>query len=1032
MNEREEREHNRQMANDNPTTSKNKPKNSQPNQDLLISSRKRPWLPFKFARNLDDKTFQTKYFTKDKKVFLRGRFFGDFRKVQGIPNDNNSIQEELVFIPYNNKSMIDYLVTHGFWEEMNAIYDQNLKNSAINKKDTKSTSLSPSASRSQSTSRSSSTSRSEKLATFFENNKIHLLTFLSSFLIMLSAFAVCGMYPFGDRQIMVIDAWHQYYPFLSEFHEKIQHAGSLLYNHNIGLGINFSLMRAYYTNSPLNWLSFFCPHAYLREFMMLATTMKIAFAATFMSMLLTYSNKKKTIYTMFFGMLYAFSTYFMGYYWCTMWLDSVALLPLIILGLHQVLRETKYFLYPISLGLAIISNYYIGYMICLFIVFYYLYLVTTIYRPKTFWEFFSNTLLVLFCSLFGVGLSAIVLLPVVRGMTLASASKFTFPNELVFKRPFIDVINRMLIGVEPAVVKGLPNITIGTLGLYGLYLYFKAKNIRFSKKIASLMFLVFMLLSTTTNVFDFIWHGMHYPNGIPFRFAFVFVFFMITIAYEGFTERKKPNAKDIGVFLAIMVIYILFSAGKGVNEIVALISVMTLCVYGLLLEAYASKKIQKETFTVILATLIFVESLGSSIYGVAVTGSSRRSTYRLYEEQVNAALAEMHRIDNGIYRTEMARIYTTNDSSLYGYRGASVFSSTLNANVTDFVRKLGAMGARRSNRYSLPMSSPILDSLFNIKYFIGRDELGNENFTGYTEIGRWENVRLMRNEYALSLGFFAPRGSQDYTDTSDNPFVVQENFYSKLAEEHVKIYDKQEITIDYENASPNYESRSIRYNYKLNNKSLSGKAHITFNASEDGDYYIYCFAPKAKKGIYKIYQDSTKEERKENYEVRRGIIVPTGQMKKGGSVTIELQLEEEHDSYLDIVVVKCDFHSFQTAFDKINNHPMEVLTFEDTHIQGRITAPENGYCLISIPYEKGWHATVNEKKVQPQSLKNALLLIPVKQGDNIIDLRYEPDGLKHGIIISTIATLLLILLYLSEQWESLKIIQKIKLKHGDK
>lgn len=56
-----------------------------------------------------------------------------------------------------------------------------------------------------------------------------------------------------------------------------------------------------------------------------------------------------------------------------MWLDSVVLLPLIVLGLERLVKEHKGLLYTITLGLAILSNYYIAIMICLSMVIYFSY-----------------------------------------------------------------------------------------------------------------------------------------------------------------------------------------------------------------------------------------------------------------------------------------------------------------------------------------------------------------------------------------------------------------------------------------------------------------------------------------------------------------------------------------------------------------------------------------------------------------------------------------------------------------------------------
>ena len=46
----------------------------------------------------------------------------------------------------------------------------------------------------------------------------------------------------------------QYAPFFAEFRHKLADGGSLLYSWNVGMGVNFAALYAYYLASPLNWL----------------------------------------------------------------------------------------------------------------------------------------------------------------------------------------------------------------------------------------------------------------------------------------------------------------------------------------------------------------------------------------------------------------------------------------------------------------------------------------------------------------------------------------------------------------------------------------------------------------------------------------------------------------------------------------------------------------------------------------------------------------------------------------------------------
>ena len=93
---------------------------------------------------------------------------------------------------------------------------------------------------------------------------IYLMAFAVPFIIMLTTFALLKIYPFGDRQVLVVDAWNQYYPFLVELARKLKSGESLLYCWRLGLGTDFVSLIAYYLASPLNLLTVFIPADWLR------------------------------------------------------------------------------------------------------------------------------------------------------------------------------------------------------------------------------------------------------------------------------------------------------------------------------------------------------------------------------------------------------------------------------------------------------------------------------------------------------------------------------------------------------------------------------------------------------------------------------------------------------------------------------------------------------------------------------------------------------------------------------------------------
>ncbi len=177
-----------------------------------------------------------------------------------------------------------------------------------------------------------------------------LLSFLIPFCVAYLAFFISGLYPFGDRQILAHDEWHQYYPFLVSFREKLLNGGSIQYSWDVGMGTGYLSLFAYYLSSPLYLLSALIPLRYLREFFAFLTVLKIALAGLFFGLFLRIVYRKSTLVIPFFALMYAFSSWVGGYYWNIIWLDSFALLPLLMAGTVSLLRDGKFRLYVLSLA----------------------------------------------------------------------------------------------------------------------------------------------------------------------------------------------------------------------------------------------------------------------------------------------------------------------------------------------------------------------------------------------------------------------------------------------------------------------------------------------------------------------------------------------------------------------------------------------------------------------------------------------------------------------------------------------------------
>ncbi len=198
--------------------------------------------------------------------------------------------------------------------------------------------------------------------------------FLIPVLVMIIIFIQRGIFPFGEESFLRTDMYHQYAPFFSEFQYKLNQwrkpALQLGYRNGRKL---LPLFTPIIWQVPVNWLLILCPKGLIIEFMTYLIVLKIGLAGLSLDMVSAQTLAAGwTSALAFFGIFYALSGYMAAYSWNIMWLDCIVLFPLILLGLERLVKEGRWGMYCICLGLSILSNYYISIMICIFMVLYFI------------------------------------------------------------------------------------------------------------------------------------------------------------------------------------------------------------------------------------------------------------------------------------------------------------------------------------------------------------------------------------------------------------------------------------------------------------------------------------------------------------------------------------------------------------------------------------------------------------------------------------------------------------------------------------
>lgn len=615
---------------------------------------------------------------------------------------------------------------------------------------------------------------------FVGNYFFIFLSFIIPAVMMALAFGALGIHGFsseGDQQILVIDCWHQYFPFLQEMQDKMQSGGSLLYTLRSGLGTNFLAIMSYYTASPLNFLTVFLPTEYLREFFALFVCIKIGCAGMFMSIFLRGVFKRNDFSIVLFSVPYALSAYMMGYYWNVMWLDTVALAPLVFLGTYSLVKEGRYKTYVISLALAFFSNFYIGFFVCVFVAI--TFFASAIILKPGFKMFFKRLGQIALFTLIGLGITAALVLPAAIALSHAYSANSNFPTTFNFYETFTDVLAQTLAFNTPVKVEGLPNLYCGFLSVICFGLMIVCNKISIREKIVYIVVSAFLLVSCNLNVLDYIWHGFHNTNQIPFRFAFLFVFVMLFIGYRAFTQLDRAHwSMAIGAVLIFAAMLVIAKMAE-VEDSQFKSNLFLGLGYLVCIIIAVFRFLNTKALAFIMLFPMLFELNANVTAGTTEVGSSSYSSYYVNGEDITKLVNKYGSGDDDFYRMETSKAYSINDPALYSYRGVSIFSSLINCETTQYARNLGILASPAGNRYYYAATTPFTNAVLNLKYTIVKSGVLLDD-TYNKQIDSSGDVTLYENQAYLPLGFMCNNTIENMDVVSTIPFYYQNQLFSAM------------------------------------------------------------------------------------------------------------------------------------------------------------------------------------------------------------------------------------------------------------
>ncbi len=866
----------------------------------------------------------------------------------------------------------------------------------------------------------------------------YLLSIALPALVLAAAFAARGIYPFGSLSVAIWDQHIQYVGFYSWLSEVMQGNGSLLYSSTQGLGEGTAALIAYYLASPFSLLAAFFDPMDAPQLLSVITLVKLPFAGLTCYAFLRRRYGSGTV-CVAFSLAYALCGYSVLQCSNIMWMDGVIMLPLVALGTWRAVRGER--LWPLFASVACIVafNWYVGFMCCLFSACYFL---ACAYIDKLSKHVFARRgIRYSVAMLLALGACMVVFLP--STLCLLSGANTDMSSSLyatIHANPASFAIYYCVSYVGDSLAPGV--YLTALIPILAISLFFNRKAPR-RLKVGLGTLALFILAAFFLFPLDVLWSAFKLATSFYFRYAFVFDFVMVILAIEGYRHLFELGRRDnfrvlakstflFGLLIGLAIMDITFyDKAMPISKPIAAAQFAIITVSALLLHIRtraggnaphdpnfridrmlsrlgATAATAGRICVALMLALVMVEH-GLHAYAVFRNYTNDVSAWSTYVSQISSMLDGAEPNDGAPLRVGIAGHSYTGDNTGYApdpssfgrYQSMGEYTSTQNTSTQDLFCALGYSSV--NNIYGFYYDCPMLaaDSLLGVDYTIDTGKTPGTSATGVTMPGN-ERYQLYESNYALPFAYaIAGRGKVEF---GENPFDNQEAMYGDIVgSDASSLYEPADIQTTGGTTDDTYRTWTVT-------TTQSGPLYLKFPSVSESQLRPICDLYVNNDYIGPV--DSA----------FWGGVRYVGDYAEGEQVTVTLSLNSSSytgkihaakkalwsdsiksaakDSTLGstttIIAASLDMDAFEQLFSQVQT-TARVESFEDGHVVVSNSMDHDGKLLLSIPYDKGWSATVDGQPVSVDQCYSGLCGVAVPAGEHVVELTYSTPGLSAGV-----------------------------------
>ena len=751
---------------------------------------------------------------------------------------------------------------------------------------------------------------------------------------------------------------------LMYYKHSILTSDNLIYTQNVTGGNEIFSSAAVYLNSPLNLIAVLFPDKYINIGINIIALIKIGISGLMFSVMLNRTNRARYI-NIIFGTTYALSSYYMVNMGNIMNYDSIMLIPMIVLGIYDIVRRNKYKIYILFLGMAIITNINMAIYVIILSILMYIYISVKEGR-----EIKEKIKIYVLSSIGGIMLSSYLIIPIIRN---------GWYRYVIQGNGTGISISDVLTGIVNGSSSSEGYISIGVIVFFAIC-YFLNKEIKIRERVTSIILLSIMMMLMSIN------------SGI----GYIIEFYLVYICYETVNRIESIEKRHIIYSIyAILILYVMSYYRSEIN----VYSVVNMIILGILIFGYMYiREEREERVKILIVPMIVVLQIMSifvNVLKIEINENIEEKGNRIgieKESGIREAIEYIKGEEKDRYGYKVEFLVEGGEGKELGLRyGVGSVSGGLNTNKrkSEIYESLGVSVDTVGNRFYLNSEGPIFTpAILGVKYLVtDRGEIGfpykkkKEIGSGSERIYVYENpivipnMITIRDNYVLTIDL-TDNDKYDYYNNilrllsdSDDDDVYSFKFFDPLpfSYDNWLIY-QDGILQKNKNAYIDIVSSNLLNGYFK---------YISFRDLETNKRFQYIM-PQYENSIFKIYSS-----------------------KVNSKYRMFLKMHEK--AFLEDIsytIVTEDISKFFPYISTLNKEILPVEKKSSSKYFLKANLDTDFLYVTTIPFDKNWKAKIDGKFVQTESIFNSFVTVPIPEGKHYVELKYIPSGLYIGVLLS--------------------------------